>query len=428
VIRPTIVLAALLGFLARPAGASDEDIETAGDILQLALPIGAAVTTLLKHDKVGTIQFAKSAAGSTLIVRGLKPLIAKWRPTTSNQESFPSGHTQGAFLGASFFASRYGPAWGIPAYALAGFTGYSRVNADAHFLDDVVAGASIAMLVNWAFVTPQSSDVVFQPTYASTRDGGRVVGFEIALNPGAPDRSGDEPPMDRSRFTYRFDFGSAWQVRNKVRSPATGTEFDLTSVLGFSDPTTTSQALLSYRPDDLRRHEFALGINPTEYRDYTVATYGFFFVDKVIPAGTALNTAYRLYEWGLSYRYEVVDTDRWSGWLGLAATIQDVKISLTNLTLPGRETTEVKDLAFIPLLHGAISRRLGRRFEVTAEFDWYDSSTDFYYKGAVFLYYGKSERWRFGLGYSYWSRRIDTDELTNAYTISSWLLNVSHSW
>ena len=50
-----------------------------------------------------------------------------------------------AFSGASFFDGRYGRAWGIPAYVGAVFTGYSRVYAEAHFVDDVVAGASIVL-------------------------------------------------------------------------------------------------------------------------------------------------------------------------------------------------------------------------------------------------------------------------------------------
>ena len=56
-----------------------------------------------------------------------KFLVDKRRPNEANNLSYPSGHSVASFSGAAFLQSRYGSAWGIPAYAGAFFVGYSRI-------------------------------------------------------------------------------------------------------------------------------------------------------------------------------------------------------------------------------------------------------------------------------------------------------------
>ncbi len=82
------------------ADASDQDIVEAGDIIQIALPLGALGATFIADDKEGRWQFTKSFGAGWLTTRGLKILVGKTRPNSGNQESFPSGHTFGAFSGA----------------------------------------------------------------------------------------------------------------------------------------------------------------------------------------------------------------------------------------------------------------------------------------------------------------------------------------
>ena len=51
----------------------------------------------------------------------------------------------------------------IPAFVAAGFVGYSRIDGQKHFLDDVIAGASIALLWNWRFVDRFGDNVQVNP-------------------------------------------------------------------------------------------------------------------------------------------------------------------------------------------------------------------------------------------------------------------------
>jgi len=128
--------------------------ETGGDILSVLIPaVGLGTTYFYEEGNQGMIQFAKSLVATEIITRGLKLAINKRRPNGECCDSFPSGHTSAAFMGASFIQKRYGWRYGIPAYLGAAFVGYSRVNSDQHFTIDVIAGAAIGIASSYFFTT-----------------------------------------------------------------------------------------------------------------------------------------------------------------------------------------------------------------------------------------------------------------------------------
>lgn len=98
-----------------------------------------------------------------IITPVLKFTVGRVRPNTatstfelrpfSGNESFPSGHTTQAFAVASVIAAHYDQWWVQgTAYGLAGLVGYSRIEQNAHFTSDVVAGAIIGTVVGRAIV------------------------------------------------------------------------------------------------------------------------------------------------------------------------------------------------------------------------------------------------------------------------------------
>lgn len=67
-------------------------------------------------------------------------------------KSFPSGHTTIAMAPSFFIAKRYGWLQAAPSLAIATFVGYSRVQANAHYITDV-AGATLMSFLFANFLT-----------------------------------------------------------------------------------------------------------------------------------------------------------------------------------------------------------------------------------------------------------------------------------
>jgi membrane-associated phospholipid phosphatase len=147
--RPTLAALALVVSLGAGEARADA-VSRAGDVGAIALPVGSAVGALIAKDHKGLAQLAESYASAMAVVYILKPLVDRTRPNGGHQ-SFPSGHATSAFAGAAFLQRRYGWAFGVPAYAVASFVGYSRVESKNHYTSDVVAGAAIGIATNLAF-------------------------------------------------------------------------------------------------------------------------------------------------------------------------------------------------------------------------------------------------------------------------------------
>ncbi|HVX43888.1 MAG TPA: phosphatase PAP2 family protein [Mycobacteriales bacterium] len=88
-----------------------------------------------------------------LIGAGLKLLVRRRRPTLALEHvsgfSFPSGHAMSVTLAMIVLAVLVRRWWSVlPAVAIAGVTGWSRIALGVHYLSDVVGGAALAGL--WA--------------------------------------------------------------------------------------------------------------------------------------------------------------------------------------------------------------------------------------------------------------------------------------
>lgn len=80
---------------------------------------------------------------SQAVIQAAKFTTQRDRPDGSNSHSFPSGHTATAFATAVVVQRHFGWKAGIPAYALAGYIGASRMADNRHYLSDVLLGAGI---------------------------------------------------------------------------------------------------------------------------------------------------------------------------------------------------------------------------------------------------------------------------------------------
>jgi membrane-associated phospholipid phosphatase len=106
---------------------------------------------------------AASLIASGLITPSLKFVVGRERPNTtsatfkfrpfSGNYSFPSGHATQAFAVATAVAENY-PTWWVEglAYGSAALVGYARIEQNAHYASDVVAGSLIGWSVARAIV------------------------------------------------------------------------------------------------------------------------------------------------------------------------------------------------------------------------------------------------------------------------------------
>ena len=92
------------------------------------------------------------ALGTSYIAMGIMTNTVKYtvrEPRPNNVEernSYPSGHTATAFMGAELVRREYGTGYGVAAYVVACGIGAMRIYNNRHWLNDVLAGAGIGIL------------------------------------------------------------------------------------------------------------------------------------------------------------------------------------------------------------------------------------------------------------------------------------------
>jgi membrane-associated phospholipid phosphatase len=142
-------------------------------------------------DKVGLM-----LTGSIImlgVVNSLKYSTDQVRPDGSSANSFPSGHTANAFLGATILAKEYSDKSiliAIGGYSVATATGALRMLNNRHWASDVLAGAGIGIISGEVayIVYPwlkeklggkrKNKSVVFVPSFdGNTMGGNLVIGF-----------------------------------------------------------------------------------------------------------------------------------------------------------------------------------------------------------------------------------------------------------
>lgn len=84
-----------------------------------------------------------------ILADGVKVVAKRTRPD-GGKYSFPSGHTEAAFVTATVIERHFGWKAGVPAYALAAYIGASRLAEYRHFTSDVLFGAGIGMVAGRA--------------------------------------------------------------------------------------------------------------------------------------------------------------------------------------------------------------------------------------------------------------------------------------
>ncbi|WP_106604999.1 phosphatase PAP2 family protein [Chitinophaga ginsengisoli] len=113
--------------------------------------LGLQLAGIKGQDKFAdlSIKYGMSFLLNTALTEMIKKSWKEWRPDSSNQYSFPSGHTSNAFMAAELLRLEYrnvSPWYGVAGYAAAAATGFLRMYNNKHWFSDVVAGAGVGIL------------------------------------------------------------------------------------------------------------------------------------------------------------------------------------------------------------------------------------------------------------------------------------------
>jgi hypothetical protein len=165
----------------QPLGSTSKFGDQMGQVIPNAIYAGSMwLYGYFKNNELATERswvMIKASIYSGLFTDVFKSIAQEERPNGSNRQSFPSGHATSAFAFASVVHAEHGLAWGVPAYALASFVGYSRMNDNKHYFHDVVAGAVVG--TSYGFGLHYRS--LQQKPRALARSGG--AGFEYSVLP-----------------------------------------------------------------------------------------------------------------------------------------------------------------------------------------------------------------------------------------------------
>jgi membrane-associated phospholipid phosphatase len=168
-----------------PASDSVDDIFGSGSVIgSAAVQLGTSVG-LYAIGRVSRSGCA-SAIGADLLraqlvaqvlTLGLQYSIRRERPDHGSGFSFPSGHTSVSFATATVL-QQFGWKAGLPAYALASYVAAQRVEANRHYLSDVVFGAAVGIVSARASRVTTKHSFVMVPSLAPGRVGVAFVRVE----------------------------------------------------------------------------------------------------------------------------------------------------------------------------------------------------------------------------------------------------------
>ena len=135
-------------------GNGTEFLEKFGDpVYQVPVLAGLYAISLKQqnpelHSLSGSLLSAYAISSVSTVA--IKAIANTDRPSgrfNNGHYGFPSFHTSSAFSIAAVLDEYYGPRAGLPAYALAGLVGWSRIDQRDHDLSDVLFGAAIGFVV-----------------------------------------------------------------------------------------------------------------------------------------------------------------------------------------------------------------------------------------------------------------------------------------
>jgi hypothetical protein len=280
---------------------------------QIVLPVAGLTASLALQDYEGVVQLTEGFLTQTALVQAMKYGFNRQRPYGGSR-SFPSGHTASAFSGASYIHFRYGDKFAIPVYALAAAVGIARVHGNYHFMDDVVAGASIAVLSNLLYSTDYPGiGARFTPHWG--RDG-FGLSFTYQFGDDQQERS-SKRVVKAETLENDFDFSVGLSYQSQIHFDAQGAANDLNIEQSKQHITE-----VRWRLAGVGGTKVHVQFQPFSTRVETELEDSWRFGDTFYAPGTTLVQAIDDYRASLYWSYDVLPFEDWDLDLGLGSSLR----------------------------------------------------------------------------------------------------------
>ena len=398
------------------------DLESIGDTLQVLLPVTALGSTYVADDPEGRMMFIKGFALNTAIVQGAKYSVDKWRPNVENQNSFPSAHTADAFGGAAFIQTRYGYTYGIPAYLAAILTGYSRLNSDSHYADDVVAGASIAMLSNWLFSKPLVDDVGLS---ATKTESGMKLGVNVPYG-GSEQKSEPTPQYSSSDFNpdvrFTFEFGAVNIGKDDIFIGNNPKAFDFDTMAKNADPTTSIRSSFEFYLNET--DELLVQVTPYEIQEKGLLKENVTINYVHFDMGDEAYTAYRWYEYRTRWRRNIIESDNIIVKAGVGLSLSQNEFELK----ADLKHEKLSEYTLLPLAHIYAGVNVGENSKLYTEVDAGGYDDEYMIDASVKYQYQISKEWDIGTGYRYEKLKLDNSDFRNDFVSHHFLVQLGYGF
>lgn len=169
-----------------------------------------------------------------------------------------------------------------------------------------------------------------------------------------------DPP---SSARWDIETGLVWNPRNVVRSPGnTGTWFELNRLTGQGP---FNHVRLQYIQPVADDKEARILVAPLYFGGTGTLANAVDFAGKTFAAGSSVDARYAFNSYRFSLRRRVLQSETTTAWAGWTVKVRDAGIHLRNASQSASDT----NIGLVPLLHGAVSHRIGRQWSVDFDID-----------------------------------------------------------
>lgn len=214
---------------------------------------------------------------------------------------------------------------------------------------------------------------------------------------------------NRSSKTKQIDFETGIVVSgyNDVQIPKmTGTRISFTEQLKTT-PQGFFRIRLSYIVEN--KHTLSFLFAPLRLNAKGVVNYPIRFEDTLFPANINLNGVYRFNSYRLTYRYNLLNQERFILGLGLTAKIRDAEISLEGNGIKSKKT----NVGFVPLINFNTQWKLHEAFDLVLEGDALVGPQGRAEDIALSGQYNLNNSLKLKIGYRFLEGGADVDEVYN---------------